>query len=87
VKPLCWVNVNAQGDVTHHQNKKSSWARTPVFAAPVEAQATVDELLELREEYDRLLHNYEVMKNALWKACGDDEDTVNDTIESQGVLK
>jgi hypothetical protein len=35
----------------------------------------------------RLEHNNEVLMNALWKACGDDEQVVNDTIESQGELK
>lgn len=35
----------------------------------------------------RLEHNNEVLMNALWKACGDDKQTVNDTIESQGKLK
>lgn len=29
-------------------------------------------------EADLLLH-----QNALWKACGDDEDVVNDTLDSQ----
>jgi hypothetical protein len=38
-------------------------------------------------ELRRLEHNNEVLMNALWKACGDDEETVKDTIESQGELK
>lgn len=38
-------------------------------------------------ELRRLHHNNEVLMNALWKACGDDEDVVNATIESQGDLK
>lgn len=37
-------------------------------------------------ELRRLEHNNEVLMNALWKACGDDEQVVNDTIESQGEL-
>jgi hypothetical protein len=28
----------------------------------------------------------EVLMNALWKACGDDAEVVNATIESQGEL-
>ena len=32
-------------------------------------------------------HNNRVLTDALWKACGDDEETVNATIESQGELK
>jgi hypothetical protein len=36
-----------------------------------------------REAYE---HDMEVLMNALWKACGDDEEVVNATIESQGTL-
>lgn len=38
-------------------------------------------------ELRRLHHNNQVLKNALWKACGDDQEVVNATIESQGELK
>lgn len=38
-------------------------------------------------ELRRLQHNNEVLMNALWKACGDDEEMVNGYIESQGELK
>ena len=38
-------------------------------------------------ELRRLHHNNQVLKDALWKACGDDEEAVNATIESQGELK
>lgn len=30
IKPICWVGVNKQGDVTHHANARSSWAPIPV---------------------------------------------------------
>lgn len=43
--------------------------------------------VESATELRRLHHNNEVLMNALWKACGDDEDVVNATIESQGDLK
>lgn len=36
---------------------------------------------------NRWEHNYEVLMNALWKACGDDAQVVEATIESQGELK
>lgn len=45
------------------------------------------EALVRADERARLEHNNEVLMNALWKACGDDEETVNATIESQGELK
>ena len=38
-------------------------------------------------ELRRLHHNNFVLTQALWKACGDDEDVVDATIESQGGLK
>ena len=38
-------------------------------------------------ELRRLHHNNLVLTNALWKACGDDEEVVNATIESQGETK
>jgi hypothetical protein len=41
----------------------------------------------LRLSAANLQHNNEVLTNALWKACGDDEQVVNDTIESQGALR
>jgi hypothetical protein len=42
---------------------------------------------EAAAEIRRLQHNNEVLTNALWKACGDDEQVANDTIESQGALR
>jgi hypothetical protein len=42
---------------------------------------------EAAAELRRLHHNNQVLKNALWKACGDDEGVVNDTIASEGELK
>ena len=38
-------------------------------------------------ELRRLHHNNQVLTDALWKACGDDEGVVNDTIASGGELK
>ena len=38
-------------------------------------------------ELRRLQHNNLVLMDALWKACGDDEEMVNGYIESQGELK
>ena len=41
----------------------------------------------LRLSAANLQHNNEVLTNAIWKACGDDEQVVTDTIESQGALR
>jgi hypothetical protein len=54
------------------------------FEALVRADAIADERSVEREKFK---HNEEVLMNALWKACGDDEEVVNATIESQGKLK
>ena len=45
------------------------------------------EIYGLRLKVANLEHNIEVLTNAIWKACGDDEQVVNDTIESQGTLR
>jgi hypothetical protein len=39
------------------------------------------------DEREKAKHNEEVLMNALWKACGDDGQMVEETIESQGELK
>ena len=39
------------------------------------------------DEREKAKHNEEVLMNALWKACGDDAQVVEATIESQGELK
>ncbi len=39
------------------------------------------------DEREKAKHNEEVLMNALWKACGDDGQLVEETIESQGDLK
>jgi hypothetical protein len=41
----------------------------------------------LEAEINRLEHNIEVLMDALFKACGDDAQVVEATIESQGELK
>jgi hypothetical protein len=39
------------------------------------------------DELRRLHHNNQVLKDALWRACGDDEEAVNATIACEGELK
>jgi hypothetical protein len=41
----------------------------------------------VKAEREKAKHNEEVLMNALWKACGDDAQVVEATIESQGELK
>jgi hypothetical protein len=51
-------------------------------------EATIKRLeAKILAEREKFKHNEEVLMNALWKACGDDEEVVDATIESQGELK
>lgn len=54
-----------------------------IHAARLEREGDIQAAAVIR----RLHHNNEVLMNALWKACGDDDQVVKDTIESQGELK
>jgi hypothetical protein len=53
----------------------------------VQAELKAFEALVRADEREKAKHNEEVLMNALWKACGDDGQTVVETIESQGELK
>ena len=33
-KPIAWANINKQGDITHASNKKTAWAKTPLYIHP-----------------------------------------------------
>ncbi|MGL4297364.1 MAG: hypothetical protein ACRCTG_16770 [Aestuariivirga sp.] len=33
-KPIAWANINKQGDITHTSNKKTAWAKTPLYTKP-----------------------------------------------------
>jgi hypothetical protein len=46
-----------------------------------------DRIAELEREVQRLKDNNQVLKNAVWKACGDDKESVDATIASQGTLR
>lgn len=51
------------------------------------ADDSPDSMMQAAAELRRLYHNNCVLTDALWKACGDNEEVVNATIESQGGLK
>jgi hypothetical protein len=57
--------------------------------ALAESRREVDAMIALAraDEREKAKHNEEVLMNALWKACGDDGQLVEETIESQGELK
>ena len=33
-EPIAWANINKQGDITHTSNKKTAWAKTPLYTNP-----------------------------------------------------
>jgi hypothetical protein len=71
--------------------REAGYMRT-VFGGAEISMASIDclkafEALVRADEREKAKHNEEVLMNALWKACGDDGQTVVETIESQGALK
>jgi hypothetical protein len=75
-----------------------SYHNIPIGRLAKEAAAEIRRLITLAQEQHTVIyglrlrvanlqHNNEVLTNALWKACGDDEQVANDTIESQGALR
>ena len=60
-----------------------------VADAKQEALAALEKTVAIMvaAEREKAKHNETVLMNALWKACGDDGQVVEETIESQGELK
>jgi hypothetical protein len=93
-----WYSEGSQAPYTHHDCEEHTmrmceiaWANG-AYKEREEANAKANASWTLmckkmvaieRESYE---HDIEVLMNALWKACGDDEEVVNATIESQGEL-
>jgi hypothetical protein len=38
VKPIAWANINKHGDITHTNNKRMPWSKTPLYTTPPAAQ-------------------------------------------------
>jgi hypothetical protein len=70
-----WFNEGSQPPYTHHDCEEHTMRMCEI--------AWANGAYKEREAYE---HDMEVLMNALWKACGDDEEVVNATIESQGTL-
>jgi hypothetical protein len=68
-------------------DKKSEALRLAQVAPYLEGGERSQWMMDAAAELRRLHHNNEVLMNALWKACGDDEQVVNATIESQGEMR
>jgi hypothetical protein len=76
--------VKATAYTNRHYPDRTTYTFGPEQLKAFEALVRADERSVEREKFK---HNEEVLMNALWKACGDDEEVVNATIESQGKLK
>ena len=51
-KPVAWANINKHGDITHTNNKRMPWSKTPLYTTPPAAQRqwvglTDDEIKEI----------------------------------------
>ena len=70
----------------HAEGERSKeWARRRNIEGFAAVHAATSETL--RADVERLKHNEVVMTDALYKACGDDEEMVRQTINSHGVLR
>ena len=70
-----WYSEGSQAPYTHHDCEEHTMRMCEI--------AWANGAYKEREAYE---HDIEVLMNALWKACGDDAEVVNATIESQGEL-
>lgn len=61
---------------------RTSLAHWKVFGEHAEGERS-----RLQSKVTRLSHNEAVLMNALYKACGNDEEMVRQIIESQGALR
>jgi hypothetical protein len=37
-EPVAWANINKHGDITHTNNKRMPWSKTPLYTTPPAAQ-------------------------------------------------
>jgi hypothetical protein len=54
VKPIAWANINKHGDITHTNNKRMPWSKTPLYTTPPAAQRqplTEEQLKPIADEY------------------------------------
>jgi hypothetical protein len=55
VKPIAWANINKHGDITHTNNKRMPWSKTPLYTTPPAAQRqplTKDEIGQIWQDID-----------------------------------
>ena len=79
--------TDEQADELLKNNDWAKWSDARELLMEAAHRGAMAERKNLETELRRLHHNNQVLKNALWKACGDDEEVVNSTIASEGELK
>ena len=63
------------------------WGLFKDFMPEIERLVALVRADAIADEREKAKHNEEVLMNALWKACGDDAQVVEATIDSQGELR
>lgn len=63
-EPVCYANINKQGDVTRTSKKRDGWAKTPLYLAPQPDAPTVNESLTVAEPV-KMPSDEEVLKIAI----------------------
>lgn len=50
-EPVAWANINKHGDITHTNNKRMPWSKTPLYTAPPAAkqEPLIDSVRQMRD--------------------------------------
>lgn len=94
LKPVAWRSYNASRE--RYEFSEIGMGTAGALVTHADAEAEIERLkLDLRGymtlcnehtvEIERLRAEFRLYKDALWKACGDDEALVKATLESQGA--